>query len=307
MNDTATINYLTQREIDKSKWDERIRQSQNGRIYAYSFYLDAMAENWDALVLGDYDLVMPLPWKKKFGFSYIYQPFVTAQLGLFGNNITQQGVEKFIKSVPAKFRLIEFSLNSGNYFTGQHKPFTPRVNYELLLDPSYDQLSNAYRENHKRNIKKTWQMGCTLKKDIDVAEVMNLAVEHAGTHHAIQEIDRHRFLALHRLLREKNMATTYGIYSNRDELLASCVFFFSHFRAYYILVGNHPNGKTLGASHALIDAFIKDNAGKDIILDFEGSDIRNLAFFYSGFGAKEVLYPAVRWNRLPIYLKWLKN
>ena len=103
------------------------------------------------------------------------------------------------------------------------------------------------------------------------------------------------------------MAVTYGILSAQNELVASCVFFFSHKRAYYILVGNHPNGKTIGASHALIDAFIKDHAGKNILLDFEGSDIRNLAFFYSSFGAVEEKYAALQLNRLPFYLKWLKK
>ena len=51
-------------------------------------------------------------------------------------------------------------------------------------------------------------------------------------------------------------AISYGIFSARHQLLSSCVFFFSHARAYYILVGNHADGRTLGASHALIDAFI---------------------------------------------------
>jgi len=89
--------------------------------------------------------------------------------------------------------------------------------------------------------------------------------------------------------------------------MASSVFFFSHNRAYYILVGNTVEGKSIGASHALIDAFIKGNAGKNLILDFEGSDIRNLALFYSGFGAREEIYPFLKINRLPFYLKWLKQ
>jgi hypothetical protein len=72
------------------------------------------------------------------------------------------------------------------------------------------------------------------------------------------------------------------------------------------MVGNHPNGKTLGASHYLIDRFIHDHAGQKMLLDFEGSDIRNLAFFYSSFGAITELYPSLRINRLPWYIKWLK-
>ena len=74
-----------------------------------------------------------------------------------------------------------------------------------------------------------------------------------------------------------------------------------------LATGNHPDGKTIGASHALIDAFIKDHAGQDLILDFEGSDIRNLAFFYSSFGATEELYPALKINKLPWYIKLLKK
>ena len=103
------------------------------------------------------------------------------------------------------------------------------------------------------------------------------------------------------------MATSYGIRTSSGQLIASAAFFFSHERAYYILVGNHPNGKTSGASHALINTFIKDHAGQNVLLDFEGSDIRNLAFFYSSFGATEEKYAAIKLNRLPLYLRWLKK
>jgi len=107
-------------------------------------------------------------------------------------------------------------------------------------------------------------------------------------------------------LKDKSASKTYGIFSDKNELIASCVFTFSHNKAYYILVGNHPNGRTLGASHALIDAFIKDYAGQNLTLDFEGSDIKNLAFFYSSFGAMEEKYAAIKVNALPWYVKWMK-
>ncbi|HET7896231.1 MAG TPA: hypothetical protein VFL47_01130, partial [Flavisolibacter sp.] len=93
----------------------------------------------------------------------------------------------------------------------------------------------------------------------------------------------------------------------KDELLASAVFLFSHNRAYYVLVGNHPNGRTLGASHALVDAFIRDHAGMNLLLDFEGSDLRNLAFFYSSFGARQESYQAIKLNRLPWWIRWMKK
>ena len=90
--------YKQRKEIDEAKWDKCISKASNGLIYAYSYYLDGMADNWDALVLNDYEVVMPLPWRKKFGFYYLYQPAFTAQLGLFGRDINKElvPVEHFL-------------------------------------------------------------------------------------------------------------------------------------------------------------------------------------------------------------------
>jgi len=49
----------------------------------------------------------------------------------------------------------------------------------------------------------------------------------------------------------------------------------------------------------LIDAFIKENAGKPVTLDFEGSNNPGLARFYSSFGAKKVVYQQFTRNSLP--------
>ena len=62
----------------------------------------------------------------------------------------------------------------------------------------------------------------------------------------------------------------------------------------------------MGTSHYLIDRFIFNNAGKNLLLDFEGSDLRNLAYFYSSFGSVHEAYPALRINRLPWWAKLFK-
>ena len=136
---------------------------------------------------------------------------------------------------------------------------------------------------------------------------MALALMQMREHNRETADNADRFKKLYAFLHSKRMAITYGVFDTKNELLSSCVFFFSHNRAYYILVGNHPNGKTLGASHALIDAFISDHAGQSLLLDFEGSDVQNLAFFYSSFGAVEEKYAGLKINRLPFYLRWLKR
>lgn len=298
------IRYVHRDEIDNTKWNDCIKRTANSRLYAYSFYLDAMSKQWDALVLGDYKAVMALPWNSKYGIRYIYQPFITAQLGVFGEHITPELANEFIRSIPVSFRLVEISLNPGH----QHAvSSTPRKNYVLNLEPVYETIAGAYNENTRRNIKKAMQLGLSAITSTDPEKVIALALEQMKSHGEEPADNLDRFRKLYHALEEKGMTRVYGIGSTQKELLASAIFFIADNRAYYMLVGNHPSGRTSGASHALVDAFIKDHAGKKMVLDFEGSDIPTLASFYSGFGAVNEPYSFLKINRLPFYLKWMKR
>jgi len=306
MAHSFTIRYLSHHEIDKTKWDRCIKEAENGLIYGYSFYLDHMAGQWDGLVLNDYEALMPLTWNKKYGIHYLYQPFLCAQLGVFGKNVHTKESKSFLKAIPPKFKYWDICLNHQNIIHLKDFDIRLRDNFVLNLSSSYDELHNNYRENIQRNIKKAFQLGCTTQTNFPVELVIELSRQQSKNY-SNQKHDFERFKNLYYLLHKRDQAITYGIFSAAKELLSSCVFFFSNNRAYYILVGNHPNGRTAGASHALIDAFIKDHARKNLLLDFEGSDIPNLAFFYSSFGAIDEKYPAIRVNNLPWYFKLVKK
>lgn len=266
-----------------------------------------MAKNWDALVLNDYEAVMPLTWNKKYGIHYLYQPPFTACLGVFGNQLSAETVNDFFNFIPAKFSYWDIYLNHGNFFKLAGFNLYERMNYILPLNESYESLYNNYRENIQRNIKKAGQYGLVISKNIAVANVILLAGQQAREFATLPAEDFKRFEYLYQLLYQKEKATTYAVHTKEGQLLAAAVFFFSHRRAYYIMVGNHPDGKTLGASHALINAFIKDHAGQNLLLDFEGSDIPSLGFFYSSFGAREEKYSAIKLNKLPAPIKWFKK
>lgn len=301
------IQFVRYKEIDFTKWDNCISTASNGLIYGYSYYLDHMARQWDGLVLGDYDAVMPVTWNRKYGISYLYQPFLTAQLGIFGQHISADLVEAFLHAIPTKFLYWDIYLNHRNIFQLKSFDLYQRKNYILDLDKPYEELYKNYRENIRRNIRKAEQLGCKPIIDFDVEKVIALAVEQMRNFTKESSDNIERFRRLYNYLHARKQAISYGILSAKNELIASCIFIFSHNRAYYILVGNHPDGRTIGASHSLIGAFIKDHAEKKMLLDFEGSDIRNLALFYSSFGANEENYAAIKMNKLPFYVKWLKK
>lgn len=306
MDANNQIQYLTHKEIDKAKWDAAIDSSPNGLIYAYSFYLDAMAKHWDALVLNDYQAVMPLTWNKKYGVYYLYQPFLCASLGIFGKLITAELIKKFLLNIPAMFRYRDISLNHGNLFNMDITGIYERKNYVLNINEPYPVLYSRFSNNVKRNIKKAMQNGCLVKKP-SLSEVLGLATAQLKQFAVVTRDDLNRFSNLYHHLEQKKAAVTYGITTADGKMLSSCIFFFWRNRAYYILAGNHPDSKTTGASHAMMNAFIKDYSEKDFVLDFEGSDLPGLALFYSSFGAIEEKYPALKQNQLPVLAKWLKS
>jgi hypothetical protein len=302
-----SIQYLPYQQIDKAKWDACIDRAPNGRIYAYAVYLDTLATHWDALVLNDYEAVMPLTWNKKYGIYYLYQPFVTASLGVFGKGLSAELVNHFLNAVPAKFRYWDIYLNHGNYFELADFKLYQRSNYILSLNDSYEILFSKFRDNIKRNIKKAAELNCSIKTNISIDTIITLVKEQFKNFTSVKSDDFENFSILYQQLNGQGKAITYGVYTADEQLVASGVFFFSHNRAYYILVGNHPNSKAVGASHALINAFIKDHAGENMVLDFEGSDVRNVAFFYSSFGATVENYAGIRLNKLPRLLRFLKS
>ena len=107
-----SVEYITYRKIDKQKWDACINRSQNRLIYAKSFYLDAMAQNWDALVLNNYEAVMPLTWKRKWGIAYLYQPAFVQQGGIFFSEpLSEEILNTFIEKAFSYFKFAEITLN----------------------------------------------------------------------------------------------------------------------------------------------------------------------------------------------------
>ncbi|MFM2360427.1 MAG: hypothetical protein RLY16_2420 [Bacteroidota bacterium] len=301
------IRLVPYRQIDFEKWDACISNAPNGLIYGYSWYLDAMCEHWEGLVYGDYVAVMPLCYRKKYGFSYLYQPFLTASLGLFGQEITETLLQVFLDHIPAHYKYWDMDLNFGNQFSLNKYPMRQRMNFVLDLAAPYEQIQQGYRNNITRNVKKLNRYGATIHRDISVQAVFELAGAQSIAYGGIDANAYIKFEQLFFALHQQGKAIAYGVKDARNQWVATAAFVFDQRRAYYILVGNHPDGKTIGASHALIDQFIRDHAASGLILDFEGSDIASLAFFYSSFGAVPQPYPALKLNRLPFWMKWLKR
>lgn len=303
------ISYLKHEEVDKKKWDHCISQALNGIVYAYSWYLDLACPGWDALVEGDYECVMPLPNRKKFGINYIYPPYFIQQLGVFSTEIlSEERVHAFLEVIPPNFKYIQQNLNTFNKLKHNGFTITPRKTHELDLIPDYSLLSSHYSENIKRNIKKGKKHELKLDFNMQPSQIIELFRNNRGK--TVDTFVSKDYLVIEAIMtfaRTMNLGQVWSVTDPGTNLLAAAFFIESNGKVIFLFSGVSEEGKSKGAMPFLIDSFIRFNSQRNLTLDFEGSDDPELARFYRGFGSKECVYLQVTQNRLPWPLTILKK
>jgi len=300
----SPIKYVAQQQVDKKKWDACIERSSNGLIYGYSFYLDSMAKHWDALVLNDYEAVMPLTWNRKWGIKYLYQPPLTSQLGIFSaTTISEKMTGLFLQQVTSRFRFAEIFFNYNNY----HPVFKSCCNYILALKTPYDALRLAYKKNLLRNLKKAGQFELSYTSNFDLRKALSHHQQQYGekTPHVLHQ-DYAHFEKLCLQLSRTGEVVTRAVFDKENNLLAVAVLLLKKNRLYLVEPTTFERGRKMQANHFLIDAIIQEFSEKDMILDMVGSDIPGVAQFYKNFGCIDQPYYFYYFNRLPWPLHLLK-
>ncbi len=257
--------YCRRCDIDTIKWDRCIEKSKNGLIYARSFYLDLMAGKWDALVLNDYEAVMPLPWNRKYSFNYLYQPYFIPSLGIFG--LKNQGVTvlDFLMVLSKKFSYWDIKLNESNLLTegeGNRKvTATTGTNYLLNLDRSYEIINAGYKRLSRRMIKRANDSLIEIVKQVKPAEVISFYRRHYEHKHEDISVEVYdKLIACTTVCFERNMAKTYLAKLPDGEVVAAYLVLVDKKFVYSLIGGSSERGKQTGSFYLLTDAAIKDHA-----------------------------------------------
>ncbi len=294
------IIYIKHKDINKNRWDEVITLSPNGRIYAYSWFLDAFTGNrWDALIIGDYEYIMPIPWIRKFGICSVLTPIGIQQLGIYSTKeISTDLFELFIKKIPYKYRYINLNVNCDEQNFSDEIILTRKINYYLDINKPYIEVRRGYRKNTIRNLKTEEYFIFEYSTDIDAVLKSTVKYIFPTTNHEKYEIYR----KAHYIALERGNVLCCLLKDEKGNELASALFLIDRKRVYYMMSVQTPEGKKKNAIYFLIDQFIQQNCRKIEILDFEGSNIPSIAEFFSRWGSSVEYYTNVELFRFPINL-----
>lgn len=289
------IAYLRRSQIDIEKWDSCIEQSDSLLVYAQSWYLDIVSPQWSGLVGDNYQAVMPLPTKTKYGIPYFYQPPFTQQLGLFDTSKVHNDsiIDEFIRKIPLRpYRL---------HINGYHRPQRNGIeqpNYTLYLGRKYDEIFSRFYTNTLRNINKAHKSGVIVERydsaSVENSDITDKFIEfYLSTPKPYEVPDNDVFTKLIRETHLRGRMIFYFAYI--DEVpIAALALLWSGKRMIYLCPISNEYGKQRSAMFLIVNQIIIDYQDTDTTLDFEGSRIEGIARFYRGFGAKLEPYFLIR-------------
>jgi hypothetical protein len=275
------IAVLKNSQIDRRCYDDVIMSSEYGTVYAMSWYLDTVSPDWQLLMADNYKYVMPLPVKRKYGIKVALQPMFCQQLGVFSNDkITDDIFEEFLNKIPC--HIYTLNGNIGNRpINVRGTRFLPRLNYVLT--------EKKYRENFLRNVKKSQKENLYLNTDTEWTSFLDMLKTHTPgrpIHEKVPLADN-----IFCRLRKHCNIEVWSVKNGNGEMLSAAMFLYWKNRVYYMLPVSSVEGKRCCSMAFLLDNFIDVCVENNLILDFEGSSLPQVARYYESTGAvKETYY-----------------
>ena len=303
MNRPVKLHYIKHENIDPDKWNRCIENAPNRNLYTQLWYLNIVSPNWEAFVLGDYEFVMPIPIKSKFGFKYLSQPYFAQQLGIFP--IPSRKVQSiFAEALEKRFKFISYQINwQMDEICFSSFKLTKRTNLILKLFNTYNTICQNYKNNTKRNVKRAKHEKILVVNSLSTEDYFNnFESKYPIPKSALQQLKKLMTYAI-----SNGIGEIYGAYSSNSILCAAVFFLRSGNRVVYLNAFSTDLGRKNRSMYAIIDKFIFENSKTDLFLDFEGSNKQGLARFYAGFGAEIENYYHIYSNKLPYVLKAFKK
>lgn len=300
------IQILPSAQIDASRWDRCINSNTHGLIYSRKKNLDLLCDQWQGLVVDDYKLIMPIPWRKKFGIRYAYIPPFCQQLGIIGTDGDAQ-MRAIYEALHGFAKYGDIHFNYNNVHVADHCTVTAKNNFIIDLSKDIYAIRSAYRNDLKENIRKA----AAENLQYEVAD-LNTAIDNFMQQYGkrIRSIGKDDFMRLRKVcetLHQEGNCLVRKAASQGGETLAIALFLKDQKRIYNILNTTLPAGKKKSANHFLLDQLLAEFAGSSLLFDMEGSELPGVRHFYEGFSPANQPYYHYHFNKLPWPLYLLKR
>ena len=287
------IRHIQHAEIDKVKWNSCVHYATNGNIFGYKWYLDTIAKEWDALVEGDYESVLPLFVTEHD--HVLEQPTLLREAGIYSINlVSPKRAESFIEAIPERYAAIRIQLNEGIKIP-EDKGFKLErlANHQMILIEPYENIAQKFAPAIRSKLKKEYRKQLLPASNVKPEKIAELfkdtSIASPANETAFHAYQRIMYNALHR-----GWGATFGVTDKNKNLLSAAFFIYSQGRVMQLVAATTAEGKQLGAYEYLMDNFLRNHAGRPMVLDYNSPDE-----YYRQYGARPNTFLQLQKGEIP--------
>jgi hypothetical protein len=305
------INFIENKNIDKQKWDFCVDNALHTSVFCTSKYLDCIANRWHALILNDYEVVMPIISRKKLGISYLYQPAFLPQVGIFSTTkIKQDMIKAFLLKAFGLYIFAEISFIHPFHIESFDKNLIVKTKNNFIVDlqKDYEEIANNYHPHFTKSLRRLQKLNLIYSISEDVKEIIKLyELLYLEKIKSVLKKDVADFTKLCIEMQKEGNLVIRKVLNQKGNLLAAAILPKHKYNLYNIISCITPEGKKAEANYFLYDKIMKEFSGSNYLLDLEGSDIKGIANFYLKMNPVNKFYFSLKYNNLPKFIKLIKK
>lgn len=287
----SVMKIIENKHIDRERYQKLLDEYLCTEAAMQPWVLDAVSPGWGMLCDKAGNYLMPLPIRYKFLLPYTTMPIFGQRLDILSRNKNEL-VKPMLRYLKREFLRGNVNINLSPF---KRKNVSVRQTYQLNLKSLYDQLWNSMSDGHQRNISKAIELNAVNLSPESwelLIEMKHSLLESKDV--AITEYDR---VAYAKLVKASVLEHQSPLYvAEYQQSVVAIALFVRIGNRFVIESATSAEGRKSMAAYAIINHFIQNHAGNDLVLDFAGSNIPSIAAFRKGFGATRSEYVNIQWK-----------
>ena len=292
------VRRVNRKEVDYKKWDKAVEDAVNSFPYGYSWYLNAVSEDWDAIIVNDYEYILPLPFERILGaIKYYKHPILIQQLGPFGKQIPDnQTLNAILEKLPLKAIRLNLNFAENISFSKKHSFLNPvpRINQTISLEEDLETIEKRFTNNPRRAIQSKLKNFGELEQVNNPKLVLDFVYGLKGKAMGFNKTQYNKALQLFLTAKEKESIQFFQLKNiNTNKIVVMGALLIGSDRIINFFYTSIKGTENYGAASIYIYKLIKKFKTNKKILDLDGSEIPGINQFFSSFGSQTSYYTSI--------------
>lgn len=263
------LNYISSTHIDYYRWNKHISETVNASVGAYTWFLDALENEWGAFISHDFGTLVPLfVTQKRNNVSVVTPPF-SGQLGVFSKNaLTQPDLSYIADRLYMHFKNIEYHCNKFYRITDKRFLSRERNNYELDLIQPYKKTRLKYSDKILKTLENQGNNYYHVINGLQLSEFMQFVKSNNNVHHLTAKHLNTLQLIVTSAIRYR-AGQLLAVHNNVNNLCATAFITWARNKLQVKFLSLNTEAIENNVIYLLLDNYIKNASEKNIILSID--------------------------------------